>query len=101
MAYFPNGTSGEMLDDQCDECPLGKAACPIFLVQMLHNYDQCSNEKLKDAMNLLINEKGICQMRPMLLRAGVKTPEEMEPPKPILMMSAMKEWAKARGLQVA
>jgi len=56
MAYFSNGTDGEKLDAQCDTCPCGKKACPVFLVQMLHNYDQCDNPKLKAAMNLLIDE---------------------------------------------
>lgn len=93
MAYFSNGTEGEKLDEQCDKCPLGQKACPVFLVQMLHNYDQCGNEKLKAAMDLLINEDGICQMRKMVLSAG-----ETEPP--IKVMPVMKAWAEARGLRV-
>ncbi len=66
MAYFANSTEGDTLTRQCDDCPLGQLACPILHVQMAHNYDQCSNEQLKQAMNLLVNEKGVCQLRPLL-----------------------------------
>ena len=75
MAYFPNGTSGMVLDEQCAECVLGMVACPIFAVQMLHNYDQNDNEKLRDAMNLLINEAGVCQMRAELVKVRVPMPD--------------------------
>jgi hypothetical protein len=71
MAYFANGCEGEMLSAQCAECPLAEQPCPILLVQLMHNYDQCNNEKLKAAMNLLINEDGICQLRPLLLAGGI------------------------------
>lgn len=103
MAYFSNGTEGEKLDQQCDECPLGQGPCPVFLVQMLHNYDQCDNEKLKAAMNLLIDERGICQVRPQLLRAGVKAPESNPETisRPLTVIGSMKEWAVKHGLPVA
>lgn len=70
MAYFPNATAGDILEQQCADCPLGdgieEESCPILLVQLLYNYDQCDNKKLAEAMNCLINEDGICQMRPLL-----------------------------------
>lgn len=67
MAYFPNSTSGMVLDEQCAACPVGRdpqAPCPILLVQSQFNYDQCHADhwKLREAMNALIDEKGICQM---------------------------------------
>lgn len=66
MVYFPNGTSAEVLAEQCADCPLGYGwndpnqkelfdrgatprACPVALVQMEFNYKQhpsgvgCSN----------------------------------------------------------
>lgn len=50
--------------------------CPVETVQLLYNYDQCDKgqEKLREAMNLLIDEKGICQVCSKLtekLEAGV------------------------------
>ena len=70
MAYFPNGTAGEVLDDQCSECPVdNEAPCPVLLVQTAYNYSQFydgGNARLIEAINLLVNEKGICQMKPII-----------------------------------
>jgi len=87
MAYFANGSEGDILDRQCSDCPLGAGwndpsqktmfdvdapmrPCPVALVQSLFNYTQCKDgqEKLREAMNCLINEKGICQVREQLLQ---------------------------------
>jgi hypothetical protein len=84
MAYFPNGSSGDVLDAQCADCPLGygwndpnqkrlfdpeKQArpCPVALVQLMYNYDQVGIEKFEDAMNCLINKDGICRIREQLV----------------------------------
>jgi hypothetical protein len=66
MAYFSNGSEGQILDEQCAHCPYGEDPCPVYLVQSNFNYDQCDVPKLKDAMNVLINEEGICQMRELI-----------------------------------
>ena len=83
MAYFPNGSSGEVLDAQCANCPLGAGwndpsqqqlfederpmrPCPVALVQLMYNYDQIGVEKLRNAMTILINDSGICQVRQQL-----------------------------------
>lgn len=71
MVYFSNGTEGEYLDNQCAECLLpGDAPCPILLMQLNHNYEQFDDEgkknKVSEVMNTLINEKGDCQMKPLL-----------------------------------
>lgn len=68
MAYFSNGTEGMILDEQCAVCihEDQDAGCPIALVQMLYNYDQIGNDDLQAAMNILINEKGRCQMKPLI-----------------------------------
>jgi len=69
MAYFPNGSAGEVLDNQCAECPLGDGPCPVLLVQMMYNYDQLAvgQEKLREAMTILVDNGGICQVRKQVL----------------------------------
>lgn len=66
MAYFANGSEGEILDDQCAECKLSNDAdCPVLWVQLTYNYKQLDkgSEILREAMNCLIADKGICQMK--------------------------------------
>lgn len=67
MAYFSNSTDGDVLNAQCERCPLGDKPCPILGVQLMFNYDQCDNPKLKEAMNNLIDEKGKCLLRPLVI----------------------------------
>lgn len=71
MAYFPNGSSGEVLDDQCERCPLGdsgECCCPVLSIQLLYNYDQLNDgqEKLRSAMSMLVDDKGVCQVNKQL-----------------------------------
>jgi hypothetical protein len=45
MAYFPNGTAGLDYEDRyCSRCIHNDAdrGCPIILLHMLHNYDECN-----------------------------------------------------------
>ncbi len=60
MAYFANGSEGEILEEQCARCPYGERPCPIIHVQMMYNYDQVKpgNEKLREAMDRLVDERG-------------------------------------------
>jgi hypothetical protein len=67
VAYFPNSTACDILQQQCEQCPLGEKMCPIHHVQLTHNYDQVGNPKFEAAMNLLVDAKGICQLKPLLL----------------------------------
>lgn len=69
MAYFANSSEGDRLEQQCERCPLGEKACPVQLVQLMFNYDQLTagQEKLKAAMSMLIDDKGVCQVRPLLV----------------------------------
>lgn len=118
MAYFAHGTEGDILHEQCANCPLGYGwndpdqkhlfdidavprPCPVALVQLTYNYSQirgpgCEkaatilerlgsdfpeadqpelgtaikwlrSDDFKDAMNLLINEQGECQVRKQLV----------------------------------
>ncbi len=56
MAYFANGTEGEVLDDQCARCPYGEEPCPIALAHHIHNYDACNNEIARAILSLLVND---------------------------------------------
>lgn len=50
MAYFPNGTSGMIYEEEwCDSCvhrdgPDGESGCMVMLVHNLFNYDQCKDD---------------------------------------------------------
>jgi len=98
MAYFSNGSDGAILDRQCLDCPLGDGPCPIAVIHAIYNYDQCDVPKLREAMNILVNEDGICQMRyPIRGAVGYNTQVKEEV---IPVMPAMKEWAEKHGLKV-
>lgn len=49
MAYFPNGTAGEIYEAQyCNRCvhqdgPDGQSGCAVWLSHLLKNYDDCNN----------------------------------------------------------
>lgn len=87
MAYFSNGCEGDVLDEQCANCPLGYGwndpdqttlfdtepeprPCPVALVQLTYNYDQLKkgNERLREAMEMLINADGVCLVRAELVQ---------------------------------
>lgn len=103
MAYFPNGTAGEVLDDQCAKCPLGQGPCPITWVQMTYNYDQCDNPKLADCLNDLVDEKGQCKLKPLLEQGKMPMPtEEDSNQHPTLgatnkPMKSMEAWLKKQN----
>jgi len=70
VAYFANGTEGMIFYEQCINCLHEDpgVGCPIALVQMIYNYEQLDkgNEKLRECLNHLVNESGICQMKPLI-----------------------------------
>jgi hypothetical protein len=70
MAYFANGTEGDVLDSQCGDCKIpDDAPCPILMAQVTFNYDQFTDGKTNhasDILNTLVDAKGICQMKPLL-----------------------------------
>ena len=74
MAYFSNGSEGEILERQCDDCPLGGEgkACPVLGVHLFYNYDQIGNDDLRNAMNVLVDDKGVCQVRKELKGGDAK-----------------------------
>ena len=70
MAYFPNGSAGDHLDSQCDQClhQEPEIGCPIAFVQTNFNYEQLSDgqEKLREAITMLVDDKGNCRMKPLI-----------------------------------
>jgi hypothetical protein len=62
MAYFSNGTEGEVLDEQCSRCKFGERACPIFWVQSCYNYDACNVSIARKILDDLVNDDGSCEM---------------------------------------
>lgn len=56
MAYFPNGTSGQMYQEQyCDNCIHDKNNdCPILLLHLLWNYDQQEDETKRRTLETFI-----------------------------------------------
>jgi hypothetical protein len=70
MAYFPNGQAGLYLDEQCMDCLHDDpdVGCPIAFIQMEYNYTQLDKgqEQLREALNYLVNEKGDCQLKPLI-----------------------------------
>ena len=65
MAYFPNGTSGMMFqEDYCNHCENADedGMCSIWDAHMLYNYEQFNNEKIKSILTLLIPDDGACSM---------------------------------------
>ena len=58
MAYFSNGSEGEVLDNECAECVLtDDIPCPILWVQLEYNYEACNNEIASKILNDLIKQK--------------------------------------------
>ena len=62
MAYFPNGTSGEVFADQCDKCRYGQKPCPIACVQLNYNYEAANNKTASGILNDLVKNDGTCEM---------------------------------------
>lgn len=67
MAYFSNGSEGQAFYDECTSCPIEMNECPIHGLQMLMNYDQIGSGLLRSALNELVNDKGECHMKPLIL----------------------------------
>ena len=61
MAYFPNGTSGEIYQEKyCYQCKNWKLregiaveSCPILDVHFSVNYSQCRNKDIKRILEML------------------------------------------------
>jgi hypothetical protein len=46
MGYFPNGTANDIYREKyCNQCFHDRNGdCPIVLLHLVHNYDECNNE---------------------------------------------------------
>lgn len=62
MAYFPNGSAGEVFAEQCSKCRYGEGYCPIHFVQYNYNYDACNNKVASAILNALVSNCGTCSM---------------------------------------
>ena len=62
MAYFSNGTEGEVFGEQCSRCKYGNLPCPIALVQIDNNYEACNNPTARKILDYLVNDDGTCEM---------------------------------------
>ena len=62
MAYFPNGTSGEVFQEQCGRCRYGDGPCPIYFVQHEFNYKACNNQIASEILTALVKDDGTCAM---------------------------------------
>lgn len=95
MAYFPNGSAGEVLDNQCCDCLHENewTWCPVYAVQNLFNYDQVDKgqERLRKALSMLISDNGKCNVR-AAFRGETKD-------EPLPCMDGLKEWAKKHGVR--
>lgn len=63
MAYFSNGTEGEVFDLECSTCKYGQEACLIAFVQFEYNYKACNNEVARAILDELIKQDGTCEMK--------------------------------------
>ncbi len=54
-----------VFDEECCDCCFGEDPCPIALIQATYNYDQCRNPKVKEILDILVNQKGECAMKRM------------------------------------
>jgi hypothetical protein len=62
MAYFPNGSAGEVFSEQCSRCRYGEQPCPIYCAQYLHNYDACNVPVARAILDSLVKDDGTCMM---------------------------------------
>ena len=46
MAYFSNGTEGMRYEEQwCDRCVHQEPGCMVWMLHMMHNYEECGNKR--------------------------------------------------------
>ncbi len=76
MAYFPDGSSRIVFDEQCETCIHEDpgTGCPIAYIQLNHNYDQIGNDNLEAVMDALVDENSVCQMKPLIEKYYRKRP---------------------------
>jgi hypothetical protein len=61
MAYFPNGTSGMIYEEEyCANCihgrgPAAERGCMVMLIHNLFNYDQCKEDERGKAIEAILD----------------------------------------------
>ena len=60
MAYFSNGSEGEVFDLQCCRCKYGESPCPVAWVQGIYNYKAVGNKIATGILNELVKNDGTC-----------------------------------------
>lgn len=78
MAYFPNGSAGEVFDAQCGKCRYGDEGCPIWLVQNEFNYEACNVPVARKILDALVKDDGTCAMFALDPNTFTAPPEQIE-----------------------
>lgn len=80
MAYFSNGTEGMVFDDQCARCKYGNHPCPIAMVQIDNNYDQCKDLSgtARRILDALVKNDGTCTMYELAKQDFAIDPNQLE-----------------------
>ena len=70
MAYFPNSSAADEFENGCIECIHAdeEACCPIYMIQNSYNYEQIGNDKLREALNMLVDDEKGCRMRRFIIK---------------------------------
>lgn len=104
MAYFSNASEGDVLDEQCANCPVGRQSdfpCPVLWVQKEYNYKQFDKEGMRNIVSEVLNEliedkTGKCRMKYVIEKAL----NIMPPDAPLHVIPGMEDWAKKHGVKV-
>lgn len=83
MGYFSNGTEGEMYQERwCSRC-LHHKGCAVWLLHLLHNYDECN--KPDSFLHTLIpcSEEGVGNEKCTMFVAGGNAEDWMSAPNSI------------------
>ncbi len=74
MGYFPNGNSSEDYENSyCDRCSNQKiddGGCAVWLLHLLHNYEECNNEKSFLHRLIPMDKNGFNKKCTMFLQVG-------------------------------
>jgi len=82
MCYFANSTEGMVLDEQCLNCFYlldtedRPTLCPVHSLHLSYNSEQLKNQQLRDALNVLVNENGVCQVKKLVDKIRLVRPED-------------------------
>jgi len=78
MAYFSNGSEGEVFDSQCDRCKYGQGTCPVAAMQACWNYDQIGNDLATLIMDNFVKKDGTCTVFEMAKKDFEINPNQLD-----------------------